>query len=201
MDPSPGRVELVDIEALDGSRGGDGPSSVKLLWVILIGLIFALVIQSLSANLGVVTGRHLAELCKSEYPVWVRICLWLMAELAVIAADIPEELLIGTIYSYILPWYFQGTHPRQFFLFESGIALFVALLINICIVSVSGTVCSSSNLSPNDSAKCSDLSLDSSSFLLKVQCSGVWRGTLGFRTELDHHWNLCRAIHYAGTSV
>ncbi|CAN6197431.1 unnamed protein product [Urochloa humidicola] len=62
----------------------------ELLWVILIGLVFALIIQSLSANLGVVTGWHLAELCKTEYPTWVRICLWLLAELAVIAADIPE---------------------------------------------------------------------------------------------------------------
>jgi Mn2+/Fe2+ NRAMP family transporter len=35
-------------------------------------------------------GRHLAELCKSEYPKFVMICLWLLAELAVIAADIPE---------------------------------------------------------------------------------------------------------------
>jgi manganese transport protein len=56
----------------------------------------------------------------------------------------------------------------RFFLFESGIALFVALLINICIISVSGTVCNSSNLSPDDSAKCSDITLDSSSFLLRV---------------------------------
>jgi Mn2+/Fe2+ NRAMP family transporter len=35
-------------------------------------------------------GRHLAEICKSEYPKFVMICLWLLAELAVIAADIPE---------------------------------------------------------------------------------------------------------------
>ncbi|KAK8459220.1 hypothetical protein SEVIR_2G103100v4 [Setaria viridis] len=55
----------------------------------------------------------------------------------------------------------------RFFLFESGIALFVALLINICIISVSGTVCNSRNLSPDDSAKCSDITLDSSSFLLR----------------------------------
>lgn len=35
-------------------------------------------------------GRHLAEICKSEYPKFVRICLWILAEVAVIAADIPE---------------------------------------------------------------------------------------------------------------
>ncbi|KAF7055513.1 hypothetical protein CFC21_063030 [Triticum aestivum] len=72
----------------------------ELLWVILIGLIFALIIQSLAANLGVVTGKHLAEICKSEYPKPVMICLWLLAEVAVIAADIPE--VIGTAFAFYL---------------------------------------------------------------------------------------------------
>ena len=57
----------------------------------------------------------------------------------------------------------------RFFLYESGFALFVALLINIAVISVSGTVCFSGNLSPEDADKCSDLSLDSSSFLLKAR--------------------------------
>ena len=35
-------------------------------------------------------GKHLAEICRSEYPKFVRICLWLLAEIAVIAADITE---------------------------------------------------------------------------------------------------------------
>ncbi|KAL5982760.1 hypothetical protein ACLOJK_016836 [Asimina triloba] len=69
----------------------------ELLWVILIGLIFALIIQSLAANLGVTTGKHLSELCKVEYPIFVKYCLWLLAELAVIAADIPE--VIGTAFA------------------------------------------------------------------------------------------------------
>jgi NRAMP (natural resistance-associated macrophage protein)-like metal ion transporter len=55
----------------------------------------------------------------------------------------------------------------RFFLYESGFALFVALLINIAVISVSGTVCFADNLSPEDAEKCSDLTLDSSSFLLK----------------------------------
>ncbi|GLT69452.1 hypothetical protein SLA2020_416010 [Shorea laevis] len=69
----------------------------ELLWVILIGLIFALIIQSLAANLGVSTGKHLAELCKAEYPKYVRYCLWLLTELAVVACDIPE--VIGTAFA------------------------------------------------------------------------------------------------------
>ncbi|KAK9993676.1 hypothetical protein SO802_023379 [Lithocarpus litseifolius] len=67
------------------------------LWVILIGLIFALIIQSLAANLGVSTGKHLSELCKFEYPKYMKYCLWLLAEVAVIAADIPE--VIGTAFA------------------------------------------------------------------------------------------------------
>lgn len=45
--------------------------------------------------------------------------------------------------------------------------MFVALLVNIAIISVAGSVCNTGNLSPKDAAKCSDLTLDSSSFLLK----------------------------------
>lgn len=46
------------------------------------------------------TGKHLAELCKAEYPKYAKYCLWLLAEVAVIAADIPEgwfgaQILMG----------------------------------------------------------------------------------------------------------
>ncbi|XP_027190888.1 metal transporter Nramp7.2-like isoform X4 [Cicer arietinum] len=64
---------------------------------VLIGLIFALIIQSWAANLGVCTGKHLSEICKAEYPLFVKYCLWILAELAVIAADIPE--VIGTAFA------------------------------------------------------------------------------------------------------
>ncbi|KAK1554791.1 hypothetical protein Q3G72_017414 [Acer saccharum] len=80
----PGNLET-DLQA--GANHG-----FELLWVVLIGLIFALIIQSLAANLGVSTGNHLSELCKAEYPIFVKYCLWLLAELAVIAADIPEGM-------------------------------------------------------------------------------------------------------------
>lgn len=56
----------------------------------------------------------------------------------------------------------------RYFLIESGFALFVAFLINVAMVSVSGTVCSASNLSAENANQCSDLTLNSASFLLKV---------------------------------
>ncbi|KAF8685923.1 hypothetical protein HU200_043843 [Digitaria exilis] len=70
----------------------------ELLWVVLVGMIFALLIQTLAANLGVKTGKHLAELCRAEYPRYVNICLWIIAELAVISDDIPEVL--GTAFAF-----------------------------------------------------------------------------------------------------
>ncbi|KAG4200812.1 hypothetical protein ERO13_A05G237200v2 [Gossypium hirsutum] len=85
----PGNLET-DLQA--GANHG-----YELLWVVLIGLVFALIIQSLAANLGVSTGKHLSELCKAEYPKLIKYCLWLLAEIAVIAADIPE--VIGTAFA------------------------------------------------------------------------------------------------------
>ncbi|KAL5703858.1 hypothetical protein ACHQM5_022358 [Ranunculus cassubicifolius] len=241
----------------------------ELLWVILIGLIFALIIQSLAANLGVTTGRHLSELCKEEYPRYVNLCLWLLAEIAVIAADIPE--VIGTAFalnilfhipvwagvlltglstllllglqrygvrklevvvallvflmagcffaelSYVkppikdvlegmfipklkgdgatgsaislfgalimphnlflhsalvlsrkVPKSVHGVNNAcKYFLMESGVALLVAFLINVAVISVSGTVCSVKDLSKQDVDRCSDITLNSASFLLK----------------------------------
>ena len=51
-----------------------------------------LLVQLLSARLGVATGRHLAELCRDEYPRWAMLLLWVMAELALIGADIQEVI-------------------------------------------------------------------------------------------------------------
>ncbi|KAI6689423.1 hypothetical protein NL676_026251 [Syzygium grande] len=55
----------------------------------------------------------------------------------------------------------------RFFLIESGFALFMAFLINVAVVSVSGTVCSSNNLSSEIASRCGDLTLNSAAFLLK----------------------------------
>ncbi|KAI5667951.1 hypothetical protein M9H77_17804 [Catharanthus roseus] len=55
----------------------------------------------------------------------------------------------------------------RYFLIESGFALFVAFLINIAIISVSGTVCSGNNLTQDTIDRCNDLTLNSASFLLK----------------------------------
>lgn len=69
----------------------------ELLWVLVIATIAGTIIQSLASNLGVVTGRHLAEHCRAEYPAKANFILWILAELAIVASDIPE--VIGTAYA------------------------------------------------------------------------------------------------------
>lgn len=68
-----------------------------LLWIILLASCAALIIQSLAANLGVVTGKHLAEHCRKEYPRVPNFLLWILAEIAIVACDIPE--VIGTAFA------------------------------------------------------------------------------------------------------
>ncbi|GMQ09218.1 hypothetical protein CsSME_00052672 [Camellia sinensis var. sinensis] len=69
----------------------------ELLWIILVASCAALIIQSLAANLGVVTGKHLAEHCRAEYPRVPNFILWVLAEIAIVACDIPE--VIGTAFA------------------------------------------------------------------------------------------------------
>ncbi|KAE8752238.1 hypothetical protein FOCC_FOCC001031 [Frankliniella occidentalis] len=66
----------------------------KLLWVLLSATLLGLMIQRLSARLGVVTGLHLAEMCYRQYQKLPRIFVWLMVEIAIIGSDMQE--VIGT---------------------------------------------------------------------------------------------------------
>jgi len=63
-----------------------------LLWVVLLANIVAMLFQALSAKLGIVTGRNLAELCRERLPaplVWV---MWGVSEIAAMATDLAEFL-------------------------------------------------------------------------------------------------------------
>ena len=61
-----------------------------LLWVLVLANATAMLIQYLSAKLGIATGCNLPELCRREYPRPVRLCLWVQAELVVIMTDLAE---------------------------------------------------------------------------------------------------------------
>lgn len=72
----------------------------KLLWLLLLATILGLLMQRLSARLGVVTGMHLAEVCCRLYPKFPRILLWIMVEIAIIGSDMQE--VIGTAIAFYL---------------------------------------------------------------------------------------------------
>ncbi|PPU73637.1 Nramp family divalent metal transporter [Xanthomonas cucurbitae] len=65
-----------------------------LLSVILLSNLMAIVLQSLSARLGIATGLDLAQACRARYPRAANLALWGMCELAIIACDLAE--VIGT---------------------------------------------------------------------------------------------------------
>ncbi|XP_059066958.1 metal transporter Nramp7.2-like [Cryptomeria japonica] len=90
-------IAYLDPANLESDLEAGAKYKYELLWVILLACIFALIIQSRAANLGVATGKHLAEHCRTEYPRKINYILWLLAEVAVIASDIPE--VIGTAFA------------------------------------------------------------------------------------------------------
>jgi manganese transport protein len=61
-----------------------------LLWVILAANLMAMLIQTLSAKVGIATGKNLPELCRDEFPRPVTIGLWVQAELIAMATDLAE---------------------------------------------------------------------------------------------------------------
>jgi manganese transport protein len=66
-----------------------------LIWVLLMSNLMAVLLQTLAARLGVVTGHDLAQACRAEYSRPVNILLWLQAEIAIAACDLAE--VVGTI--------------------------------------------------------------------------------------------------------
>ncbi|XP_009620157.1 metal transporter Nramp2-like [Nicotiana tabacum] len=85
-------VAFLDPGNLEGDLQAGAIAGYSLLWLLMWSTFMGLLIQLLSLRLGVATGRHLAEICREEYPNWVRILLWLMAEVALIGADIQEVI-------------------------------------------------------------------------------------------------------------
>jgi manganese transport protein len=61
-----------------------------LLWVVLAANLVAMLFQGMSANLGIVTGRNLAELCREQFSRRTVVGMWIAAEIAAIATDIAE---------------------------------------------------------------------------------------------------------------
>jgi manganese transport protein len=92
-----GPAILVSVGYMDpGNWGTDLQSGAQfkygLLWVVALASLMAIFMQVISARLGVVTGKDLAQCCRDWYPEWTRWPNWLMSEVAIGACDLAEVL-------------------------------------------------------------------------------------------------------------
>jgi len=92
-----GPAYLVSVGYMDPGNwvtdlSGGASFGYRLLWVLVLSNAIAILLQTLSARLGIVAGRDLAQACRESYPRPVNIALWLFCEVAIVACDLAEVL-------------------------------------------------------------------------------------------------------------
>lgn len=116
-----------------------------LIWVVVVSNMMAMLIQALSAKLGMATGKNLAELCREQFSQPVVWGMWVTAELVAIATDLAEflgaaigyqllfniPLLWGGILTAIATWLILGLERRGFRPLEAVISVLIGI-IAIC---------------------------------------------------------------------
>jgi manganese transport protein len=92
-----GPAYLVSVGYMDPGNwatdlAGGSQFGYSLLWVLLMSNGMAILLQNLSARLGIVRGRDLAQANRETYPKWINIPLYALAEIAIAACDLAEVL-------------------------------------------------------------------------------------------------------------
>src|SRR5450432_1904025 len=92
-----GPAYLVSVGYMDPGNwatdlAGGSKFGYKLIWVLLMSNLMALLLQSLSARLGIVRGRDLAQANRETYPRYLNLVLYVLAEVAIAACDLAEVL-------------------------------------------------------------------------------------------------------------
>ena len=90
-----GPAYLVSVGYMDPGNwatdiAGGSKFGYQLIWVLLMSNLIALLLQSLSARLGIVRGLDLAQASRNTYPKWVNFPLFVLAQTAIIACDLAE---------------------------------------------------------------------------------------------------------------
>src|ERR687886_35122 len=83
-------VAYVDPGNFATNISGGAQFGYLLLWVLLCSNLMAMLIQSMSAKLGIATGKNLPEVCRARFPKLVSIGLWIQAEIIAMATDLAE---------------------------------------------------------------------------------------------------------------
>ena len=85
-------IAYLDPGNLESDLQAGAVAGYSLIWVLFWATVLGLALQILSARLGAITGKNLAEICREEYPRSVSLFLWIMAEIAIIGSDIQEVI-------------------------------------------------------------------------------------------------------------
>src|SRR5207247_4111694 len=83
-------IAYVDPGNFATNIAGGAKYGYLLLWVILVANLMGMLIQNLSAKIGIATGKNLPELCREHFPRRVSFGLWVQAELIAMSTDLAE---------------------------------------------------------------------------------------------------------------
>lgn len=148
-----GPAYLVSVGYMDPGNwatdiAGGSAFGYKLIWVLLMSNLIAVLLQTLSARLGIIGGMDLAQATKNAYPKWANIPLYILAEIAIVACDLAEivGMAIGLNLLFGLPlvWGICLTALDTIlllFLLDKGMRMMEAVIISlISIIGVSFVV-------------------------------------------------------------
>src|ERR1700709_499622 len=105
-----GPAYLVSVGYMDPGNwatdiAGGSAFGYQLIWVLFVSNLIALLLQLLSTRLGIVRGLDLAQASKNTYPRFANFCLYILAQIAIIACDLAEiiGMAIGLQLLFHLP--------------------------------------------------------------------------------------------------
>jgi len=136
-------VAYVDPGNFATNISGGARFGFLLVWVIVMANLMAMLVQYLSAKIGIATGKNLAELCREHFPTPVRWGLWAQAEIVAIATDLAEfvgaaialHLLFGVpplasgLITAVIAFGVLGLQQRGYRTFEVAIAALLGIIL------------------------------------------------------------------------
>src|SRR5215216_4821321 len=120
-------VAYVDPGNFATNISGGAQFGYLLLWVILTSNLMAMLIQSMSAKLGIATGKNLPEVCRARFPRPVTFLLWVQAEVIAMATDLAE--FIGAALALNLLFGILELQRRGFRPLEAVITAMVGVIV------------------------------------------------------------------------
>lgn len=148
-------LAYLDPGNLEADLQGGAYTGYQLLWILLVAHVIGFVMQVFAARLGAVSGRHLAEHCRQQYPKVIANFLWVMTELAIIGADIQEvvgtaialHVLLGVpmwagvlitaadTFTFLAVHYFKGVRAIEIMIFALILVMSCCFFVNFGVIS------------------------------------------------------------------